>query len=605
MVDLSELSIIVPVTVIILAHVLHSRLCITDQCKEVVEKARDDVGVWRAILTTFWGWSVCLLESMGWQRHWSKARKHRHSRLQAELQTWRQAKADAVLVYLQRFLAIALSLLVLIASADQLLAETSAVKNLARHEIFVFVLWQGSLTYLLCVLYSLGFLCNSRYLSNVDMWLTVYLVLFGTNTLLWLDGMRERTIILDFAGFIAVSTLYTSFWKVLFVCGLHDGAYVLAGTAMPEGGPIGLLAVAFLSQVLRTIGEAQSETTIRERQRQRTCRALGGFLKGAYDVFFSADEALCVMGPMPELAHFLRVRPSEDNAHGSMDALPFLSFVVDEERESVTRFLSESPEDMTIALSANVSILLSDGVVSRSQLFHRVEDDLDGGLTHWMALRHLEIIEPVGGGGLAIRADGVADQQAQPLDGALECSASEVSSVLSSALTCSTLTCAAVPSQRPSSITFGLDASQEDLAILSFLADFTESTEPASRSSKVSMKDSMPPKEWLEFRQWIAASRSRILDGKSPHTLPLAVFILQFLDIAVLGTNLSLSPIDREASHFALRLEGVVAVPLTQARIKAQGRSETRHGGLTPNILSRVVESSAEQVEAIEHRLAP
>eukprot|EP00929_Paragymnodinium_shiwhaense_P029309 TRINITY_DN16821_c0_g1_i2.p1 TRINITY_DN16821_c0_g1~~TRINITY_DN16821_c0_g1_i2.p1 ORF type:complete len:250 (-),score=44.43 TRINITY_DN16821_c0_g1_i2:314-1063(-) len=204
------------------------------------------------------------------------------------------------------------------------------------------------------------------------------------------------------------------------------------------------------------------------------------------------------------------------------------------------------------------SFCLSDGGMARAQLFHCVDDDLDDGLSHWVALRQLGPVQPIPAAahaaGMGIVAALAADEQlAAPSRSDSEASSAET--------TCQYASFA--------SMTLGLDSSQEDLSVISFQANLAESEMYARGSPKVSIQKSMQPAEWAKFQGWFKESERRLLNNETCDSLPCPSLLLNFFNLAIFAQSASLARlacVEHDAQGFLVKLDEVITVPLSEAR---------------------------------------
>eukprot|EP00929_Paragymnodinium_shiwhaense_P029312 TRINITY_DN16821_c1_g1_i1.p1 TRINITY_DN16821_c1_g1~~TRINITY_DN16821_c1_g1_i1.p1 ORF type:complete len:538 (+),score=58.96 TRINITY_DN16821_c1_g1_i1:163-1614(+) len=451
--------------------------------------------------------------------------------------------------------------------------ERSPANRLVSSDGFVRLLWQGAVTHFLCVLYLKRAVYESDYVSAEDMTLTAYAVAF-TAAVALSESVPEALPIIELG---LPCMLYMDF-RSFFIAGLlHEGVCVVVGHERQNALQVMLMhwsAGSTVSQMLHVTAWSTCAGAIRERQLQNARKSVDGFLKSAYDVVFAVDQNLQVIGAASELANFLRIQPSQANSYGSMDRVPFLSFVAADDRDSVLTLLSDTSEQIGIAMTVNSSFYLSDGSMVRSQLFHCVDDDLDDALTHWVALRQLGPVEPTpaadGGGNAAFVAACAADGQPATLVPTSHSSASSESSAESYGQGASF-----------ASVTFGFDSSQEDLRVLSFQADLTPSETFAFGPPKVSIQESMLSADWMKLRDWFKEGQHLLLNHEKPDSLPSVSLFLDFFKLAIYAKSASLARVactSHDAQRFILKLDEVVAVPnfdtaLASSKTRADGMS--------------------------------
>eukprot|EP00929_Paragymnodinium_shiwhaense_P111928 TRINITY_DN8019_c0_g2_i14.p1 TRINITY_DN8019_c0_g2~~TRINITY_DN8019_c0_g2_i14.p1 ORF type:complete len:548 (-),score=68.17 TRINITY_DN8019_c0_g2_i14:31-1674(-) len=270
-------------------------------------------------------------------------------------------------------------------------------------------------------------------------------------------------------------------------------------------------------------------------QSKRLRRSMDCFLTTSYDALVQLDPELRIMEESMRFSN-LAMR----GAH-HLAGTCFLTFVREEDRDELRNFVanaeaaarSEAPAESMVALTMSVWLPLPDETQVRVQLYHCLDESIECGLSHWIGLREIDRqTQRTPGGGQPAPAGQSEDAShhvrcgkndegsakvesavlgAQGLDGFSHRAVSE-QSILSGS--------SAMPNATDfmdlCSMTLLLDASLDDLQILSVRADLRQAGASPPIVSKVGMRDLMATEDWNRMREWFTESQGRLRDGEDP-----------------------------------------------------------------------------------------
>eukprot|EP00929_Paragymnodinium_shiwhaense_P111932 TRINITY_DN8019_c0_g2_i5.p1 TRINITY_DN8019_c0_g2~~TRINITY_DN8019_c0_g2_i5.p1 ORF type:complete len:570 (-),score=62.78 TRINITY_DN8019_c0_g2_i5:31-1740(-) len=292
-------------------------------------------------------------------------------------------------------------------------------------------------------------------------------------------------------------------------------------------------------------------------QSKRLRRSMDCFLTTSYDALVQLDPELRIMEESMRFSN-LAMR----GAH-HLAGTCFLTFVREEDRDELRNFVanaeaaarSEAPAESMVALTMSVWLPLPDETQVRVQLYHCLDESIECGLSHWIGLREIDRQTqrtPGGGqrapagsfrpGGHSAREEPEhgrdVGRQSEEASHHVRCGkfdegcAKAESAVVGAqgfdgfshrGLSEDTLSDTSTTSSMPTSdfldlcsMTLLLDASLDDLQILSVQADLRQAGASPPIVSKVGMRDLMATEDWNRMREWFTESQGRLRDGEDP-----------------------------------------------------------------------------------------
>eukprot|EP00929_Paragymnodinium_shiwhaense_P019408 TRINITY_DN13243_c0_g4_i3.p1 TRINITY_DN13243_c0_g4~~TRINITY_DN13243_c0_g4_i3.p1 ORF type:complete len:635 (-),score=72.49 TRINITY_DN13243_c0_g4_i3:284-2188(-) len=630
--SLAEIPFYVYAILLAVAHLLNARLYKCEEVRKSIDQVTQSFLHCREGLKTFWTATLLWRRHLCSRRRLSEREEQRRKKVEAQMQIKRRCLCDDVTKSLRRALSICLSIFCAFGLLSQYLLTMSSVTIVLKDDTTVFLSWCGLVVYLLCVLYELAAWAGWKRLWNVDVVLTIYVVIITALVSMWSSRSDVFETTIARCCFFFPVMCYVDPKKVLAASaffGLAQGAAAQRDNAPASFAAVMWLgtSIAFLSWFLGFHFRTQVELVLMNSQLRSGRKSLGAFLTAAFDVYFQVDSRLRIVGPVPELSDFLKLQLSAANVNGTMDGVPLLNIVSRDEREHLRTFLSRTAEGASIAATTNMNILFGDGTIARSQLFHCVDDDLFEGLTHWVGLRQLgetpgnaQSVVPMGV--VAVAPTGTPSStpnlatgqiqslvtkpppQSQQLDDASSVSVSHRAP--SSTSSSSSSACKSVPSssrKKPASVTLRFDASEESLNVLSFQVDLCPAGAAGAASLTQSIKEGMAPHDWRVMQGWLEDSGPRLVAGGNPSVLPDVLMQLKGLDIVLMAAQASLVLEDcsgHAGRVFAMKLESPNILPMSELRAAATKDAKRRYvAGQALGRVEEVNEESSQEVKKI------
>eukprot|EP00929_Paragymnodinium_shiwhaense_P111930 TRINITY_DN8019_c0_g2_i3.p1 TRINITY_DN8019_c0_g2~~TRINITY_DN8019_c0_g2_i3.p1 ORF type:complete len:661 (-),score=67.00 TRINITY_DN8019_c0_g2_i3:687-2561(-) len=340
---------------------------------------------------------------------------------------------------------------------------------------------------------------------------------------------------------------------------------------------------------VRGVGKLEAD------QSKRLRRSMDCFLTTSYDALVQLDPELRIMEESMRFSN-LAMR----GAH-HLAGTCFLTFVREEDRDELRNFVanaeaaarSEAPAESMVALTMSVWLPLPDETQVRVQLYHCLDESIECGLSHWIGLREIDRqTQRTPGGGQPAPAGQSEDAShhvrcgkndegsakvesavlgAQGLDGFSHRAVSE-QSILSGS--------SAMPNATDfmdlCSMTLLLDASLDDLQILSVRADLRQAGASPPIVSKVGMRDLMATEDWNRMREWFTESQGRLRDGEDPAPFRNVSLSSMGARVTWISTEAALTTTgtaDHDANIFALTLQAPLAMPMSSSQRRAMRRS--------------------------------
>eukprot|EP00929_Paragymnodinium_shiwhaense_P031366 TRINITY_DN17587_c0_g2_i1.p1 TRINITY_DN17587_c0_g2~~TRINITY_DN17587_c0_g2_i1.p1 ORF type:complete len:596 (-),score=64.41 TRINITY_DN17587_c0_g2_i1:59-1846(-) len=574
---LRDVPVWVTPVVIVGVHCLHARLYTWEQLKQSVRRPR---AVLEGAVQTLVFLFRCLCRPSE-----STGDRQRSERLRIKVQALRDEQADHVARLIRELLTYVLSIVGAMVCGSWLLKMTSVGigLDLLDEHLFVFFLWYATSMYLVSVLYFTGTLFESRFICKADALVTAHVIVFIVATLLSHDAVLPSSVQRLGCGF--VPCLYMKRVPVLLTTVSYAALTYLIGMGSdPDAWPLVIVCATLVAWAGNKVLEAYCEAGFQHQQLQGVRGALDAFMTAAYDAVVCLDTHLRIRGAAASLGDFLKLQHLL-----SLDTVQFLDFVDQGERQILQGFFSQqgSVTKSSIAATCNLNILLGDGSVVRSQVFHCMDDDLRNGLTHWVALRRLETMVPASTGTAASVGSALGPQLQQGLDGASHRTVSEASvSSVSSGRSCADFLDIC-------SMTLRLDASQDDLPILSLQADLRQAGACPPIGSSIGLQDLMVTEDWNRLRDWFNESRRRLHGDEDPDILKNVSLGSCVAGVTLISTEAALAPESaHDADIFTLTLHAPLAMPMSKTQRRAMRKNTMKIAGASssPRVLGRIDE---------------
>eukprot|EP00929_Paragymnodinium_shiwhaense_P011840 TRINITY_DN11816_c0_g1_i6.p1 TRINITY_DN11816_c0_g1~~TRINITY_DN11816_c0_g1_i6.p1 ORF type:complete len:603 (-),score=81.49 TRINITY_DN11816_c0_g1_i6:39-1847(-) len=560
MLRLSDIPFWVAPVVIFGANCLHLRLYRWQQIKRGLRRPKALLEGAKRLLV-FLATSACTRAAS------SKGDRQRRERLRAKVRAVRDEYAELVARVMRELLAYVLSGLGVTICCSwfvQLNISPDSGLDVLDDPLLLFFLWYATGMYVASILFSTGALFESKFISKADLLVTAHVLVFMTATLLShhdpLPGSVQRI-----GGGVVPSLFCKPLPVFLASVGYAGGTFLIGMGNNPDEWPMVIFTVTFFSWACNKVIEAYCEAEFEHSQLQGVRSALDAFMTAAYDAVVCLDAQLRIRGAVVSLADFLKL---QHLGTSSLDTVPFLDFVDISERTFLQRFFLEASwttSSSTIAATCNANILLSDGSVVRSQVFHYVDDDLRDGLTHWVALRKLETI-------VAAPAMHTAVEPQVQVASSEQFNHRSLSEASSAVSTSTSLVKGASSFLDLRSLSLRLDASAHDLKILSLQADLTEAGACPPDDSRLGLRDWMAPEDWSRMQEWFNESRDLVSKGNTPDVIRNVSLTASSAGVTLISTEALLgiaSEADQEAHVFTITLNAPLAMPMSRMQRRA------------------------------------
>eukprot|EP00929_Paragymnodinium_shiwhaense_P011836 TRINITY_DN11816_c0_g1_i2.p1 TRINITY_DN11816_c0_g1~~TRINITY_DN11816_c0_g1_i2.p1 ORF type:complete len:607 (-),score=96.42 TRINITY_DN11816_c0_g1_i2:180-2000(-) len=576
---LSDIPFWVAPVVIFGANCLHLRLYTRQQIKGGLRRPK-------AALEGAWQLLVFLATCLCTRTATSQGDKQRRERLRAKVQALRDEYAELVVKVMREVLAYVLSALVVAVCCSRFLKlkrspdSISSGVDILEDPLVLFFLWYATCMYVACILFSTPTLFESKFISKADLLVTAHMLVFMAATLFSHHDPLPGSVQRGGGGIVPIL-----FFKPLLVfssiVGYAGSTFLIGMGNNPDEWPPLLLVATSFSWACNKVIEAYCEAEFEHSQLQGVRSALDAFMTAAYDAVVCLDAQLRIRGAVVSLADFLKLQHLAPTGASSLDTVPFLNFVDSSERNLLQDFFLQSTwtTSSTIATTCNANILLSDGSVVRSQVFHYVDDDLRDGLTHWVALRKLETIVAAP----AMHAAVGPQVHEAPSEEFSHRSLSEASSTVSTSASCVKGDSSFLDF---CSLSLRLHASAHDLKILSLQADLTQAGVYPPDDSSIGLRDWMEPEDWSRMQEWFNESRDEVIKGDTPDVMRNVSFTATSAGVNLISTEALLgiaSKADQEAQVFTLTLNAPLAMPMSRSQMKG-------HSTRQPKALERIDE---------------